>query len=271
MKKTISLCIVFVLIILFSGCSESNNGKYKQALDLLGIESTKILHDEEAEIPVDFISVKNEEDFNSALKILAELGDYKDSILVIDTVNKVRYNEAVSLFTDGKFEEAKSIFSALDKDYEYTQRYLSSIEIMSKTVGFWSADYGDNGWNLVFVDITGPFEVGPSEYSDCDWSVTANIEIDVHKLEYEEQTFSIKTRAGFHHTKENDVLNESIFIDHDKFDQQIFDVRKSGWSKIALTPKGGKMDLVEFVYNADRTKLYSSNSVMLGQDVIKSD
>ena len=101
--------------------------------------------------------------------------------------------------------------------------------------------------------------------------MTANIEIELYKLEYEEQTFTINTRAGFHHTKENDVLNETIFIDHDKFDQQIFDVRKSGWSKIALTPKGGMMELVEFVYNADGTKLYSSDSVMLGQDVIKAD
>lgn len=271
MKRAVSFFLILTLIFLSSGCAETNNGKYKNALDLLGVKSTKILHDEDAEIPDDFISPKNKDDIKPALEILAELGDYKDSILLINAVNNIRYNEAVSLFTEGKFEEAKNIFSALDKDFEYTERYLSSIEVMSKTVGFWSADYGDNKWNLVFVDITGPFEVGPSEYSDCDWSVTANIEIDVHKLEYEEQTFSIRTRAGFHHTKENNVLNESIFIDHDKFDQQIFDVRKSGWSKIALTPKGGMMDLVEFVYNADRTKLYSSNSVMLDQDVIKSD
>lgn len=75
-------------------------------------------------------------DYQNGINILIRLGDYQDSLLYIEKArNRIEYDQAVSMFSERKYEEARIIFERLeDKDIanitnqeETPESYVSEI------------------------------------------------------------------------------------------------------------------------------------------------
>lgn len=276
MKKIISSAIAIILILstfAFYGCGPSKEETYQQARQILGMEEGELL-------VIDFINTgeSSDDEINSAIEALKSLGDYKDSAERAEMAEiYFKRKEAVDYFTQGDFETALPLFESIKETYGETadriattykkiDDYIMGIDYISKVVGTWEADYGKYDLSTVTCTIEAPFSIELSLYGDCDWAVMANIKIEVEKYisrTSDWQVFTINTTDGFHHYKDSGKMSDDILIEHEKFNQQIFDSSRSGYSQIYLEPDGGYLSLEEYIYSTDWTTVRDSNSVKL--------
>ena len=70
------------------------------------------------------IALQEAGDYDSANKILKELGDYKDSK---DKVNEIIYNQGIALFDDGEFAEAFDKFEKLGDYKDRKEKKANSL------------------------------------------------------------------------------------------------------------------------------------------------
>ncbi len=215
-------------------------------------------------------------DLNGALSMFEALGDYSDSADMVSTIqNRIQYENAVSLFSEGSFDDAKVIFEALPESFESTDKYLAAIEQLKSIIGNWENDYlGDKNERgdvalSVKLSISGPFRIASSGFSDCDWGVFATVKLDVEQVWIgsaltssggKSARFSLSGGEVASHMTGKEGLEGTFLINNTIGYQTIFDSNYGAYSKIWLrknTVKGEEcITLTEIPYSFNWSTKY---------------
>lgn len=138
--------------------------------------------------------VTSDTDLKEALALLESISEYKDATQLIEEVNTEKnYREAKMLFENGEFDLAEPLFVAVGEDYrDEAYKYIAAIPLLKEYANTtWKYDdgYEENGWGntiwpTITVKINAPYRIDDSDtFSDCDWSVYADIEIAAEIVE----------------------------------------------------------------------------------------
>ena len=230
--------------------------KYQMVIQLLGM-------DEDAETSTDDFGLptsSNKEDRQKAYDLLAEIGEYQDSTHLREMLEQrqaydaadEKYGEAITLFGDGEFAAAREIFEQLDaSQFDSLQRYLDGMDAMEGVAGDWEGERTGSNFTTVSCTIGAPFRITKSEYSDCDWTVTALVTLKVNK--YQGGSFTITKQVGFNHIIEDNSMTEYILL-FGKSYQFVFETDKGVYPLIYLQKKNsGKMTLMEIPQDINGT------------------
>lgn len=121
------------------------------------------------------VQTNDKEAIDEAVSILENLGDYKESkeLLVKCEVSlkvldkESNYQKAITLFSEGDFEEARTVFDTLGNDYEDTQKYLAAMTWLDKYIGEWvlkegylsATDFDKTVANDLVLTIAPPYAI----------------------------------------------------------------------------------------------------------------
>ncbi len=166
MKRKILLCLAMSTAIMLSGCASSD---YKKATELM-----------------------NEKNYEEAIAVFTELGDYKDSA---NLITACKYGSAVLLYDSGDFKEARAKFLLL-KDYKDSEKYAYDA-MWEMLFEYYPSGYTDD--NIIFTsDIGSVVRVSTSDDKD---SIGFQIELNPSE--------SIDT-VGFNIQKDNN--NDEVTV-----------------------------------------------------------
>lgn len=295
MKRGFIVILALILCLSLVGCDSSdykkatesfNSGNYAEAqsmFEALGDYKDSADMLKECKYNIAKAEMENE-NYEIALEAFEALGDYKDSAdLAKDSSIALQYSNGIGLFTVGDLKEAEELFKNIPKTYQETQKYLAAIKHLEGIVGKWSPEgYLDerNDRNSVAIDVTleiaGPFSLGKSSFSDCDWCVNGSITLDVQHVYIGSAytsgpsmaNFTIRgTECGSHIKGDPDSnLFDTIMFDNENLNHTIYDSRYGDYSRIILSPnmRSSKecLELVETPYSMDWSTSYSDGGRM---------
>lgn len=297
MKRTAFILLILALCISLCACDSS---EYNEAMDLLNegnYESALVIFEslDDYKSSAEFAKKCNYElgmeqydkgNYSAAIVYFEALGEYKDSAdLVVRIGNQSKYDEAVSLFGKGTFDEALAIFSQLPADFEDTSKYILAIDHLEVIAGTWATesylseknDRGDVALSATLT-ISAPFSISSSGFSDCDWGIFANIKLDVDQVWIgsamtssggKQAKFTITSRELASHisTDAEDKLSTSFLIKNTNAYQTVFDSRYGAYSKIWIFPETQsdgtmRLELIEIPYSSNWSTEYGDGGFM---------
>ena len=178
------------------------------------------------------------------------------------------YQQAVNSFREGDFETAYPIMKSLVKEnYLQSRQYVLAMDTIPKLIGTWEGNASqDRTYSAVTCTIGAPFSIGTSKYSDYDWSLKANVVINVERHGVAgDQFFKIVDDGEFGHRPNIYKLSKYVIIEHDKAGQFIFSPSPgSTYSTVTIEPKDdGTLELCEFQESYDRSTIHNTNKMSL--------
>lgn len=222
--------------------------KYLLALQLLGMSEDSDSSTDDFGLPTS----SKKDDRQKAYDLLKEIGEYQDSVSLCEKLEQrqaydaacEKYDKAVASFSEGKFIYAREIFRELDaSQFDDLQKYLDGIDAMEAVKGEWEGTHSGSDFTIVSCTIGTPFRIGKSEYSDCDWAVTASVTLSVSK--YRGGSFTITKRVGFDHSTKDNSLNDYSLLFGEPY-QFVFEPGRGVYPLIYLEKKdNGKILLTE--------------------------
>lgn len=216
--------------------------------------------------------VTSDTDLKEALALLESISEYKDATQLIEEVNTEKnYREAKMLFENGEFDLAEPLFVAVGEDYrDEAYKYIAAIPLLKEYANTtWKYDdgYEENGWGntiwpTITVKINAPYRIDDSDtFSDCDWSVYADIEIAAEIVEVgggiTNFHFNYEELIPHNEADEKNQLSEifALYI-NDEFGSTFANVPGAPYSKILLSGTTGDLTLTETPYSADWNTSY---------------
>lgn len=222
--------------------------KYQLALQLLGMSEDSDSSTDDFGLPTS----SKKDDRQKAYDLLKEIGEYQDSVSLCEKLEQrqaydaacEKYDKAVASFSEGKFIYAREIFRELDaSQFDDLQKYLDGMDAMEAVMGEWEGTHSGSGFTVVSCTIGAPFRIGKSEYSDCDWAVTASVTLSVSK--YFGGSFIITKQVGFEHSIKNNSLGDHILLFGEPY-QFVFEPDRGVYPLIYLQKEDtGKILLME--------------------------
>lgn len=252
--------------------------KYNLAVILLDLKPDPLSEGATMIASTVYESFASDEDINEAKALLEFVGDYEDSLIILEQVADLTvYREAIAAFEKGDFVNAKNAFNSVSETFEDKQKYQAAIKCLEKVVGTWENESGflgeenESGNVALSVEMTiaPPFSIGYSSFGDCDWAVKGNIKIDVTQVWIggggKMANFAIHGEEIAHHlaTDSVDELDAYIIIHNENFNNTIFASRYGAYSKIGATEySSNKLQLWETPYSLDWTTYYGDGGSM---------
>ena len=300
MKKASILLLVLLIVLGLVGCSSKNykealelyeNGKYEEAQNIF----TKLKNYENSEEMVkkciyyraldvlgedivdenDRIWFASDVDLEEALTLLKSISEYNDATQLSESINiEQKYREAIELFKNGEFDLAEPLFETVGSDYRNdAYKYIAAIPLLKEYAGTtWKYDdgyeedgYGNTIWPTITVKINGPYSIDFSEtYSDCDWSVYADVTIDakiievgggITNLHFELEELIPHNEAD----KKSELSGICALYKNDEYGCTFSNLPRAPYSKITLTSYYGNLTLSEIPYSVDWNTSYLYN------------
>lgn len=217
--------------------------KYNRALVLLHLKADPLLEVEQ-KISLDIASsYASEEEKDNARALLESVGDYEDSIKLLEELDILQdYEEAVALFENGDLTEAREMFSAIHESFSDTKKYLAAIEYLKAVSGTWltdSLEYNDRNTVAISVElkIGPPYSIDASNFGDCDWGVFANIQMNVkHIFNNGSTNFTVYGDECGSHIDNGDesdtTLGSAMKLTNNNGNHTIFDSKYGAFSEI---------------------------------------
>lgn len=239
---------------------------YNRALVFLGKNNVKHEADGGPYEMYDDMAFVIDTDLQEALTLLESISEYKDAAQLIEEITiEQNYREAIKLFKNGEFDLAEPLFEDVGSDYRNeAYKYIAAIPLLK--------EYADTTWKndggyyeddcKITVKISAPYSIESSKtFSDCDWSVYANIEIDA---------VIIGARGGiskYHFNYEelipHPVANEKnqlsgiyALYKNDDYGSTFTNLLGAPYSIIILEGTNGGLKLYEIPYSSDWNTSY---------------